>query len=381
MRKIYFKSLCLLVTYAIIIIGAIIYQPKALGENNMTTIQAIVAEWQAVLQSIESYKAEIASANALITDLKNQLNQSNLSVKEREDRINHLENQIAGLNIQISNLKVQVADLEAKLVATQPPAPTPKLLWSDDFTTMPKEAPDQYVIDAPDISMIKLGSFNNQPALRIDLSYDQILNHAGKCKTELGPRAIFSPETLRRYSRLAFRKKFAVGLTICIPTDWQRDGSRCSVMSFHGSEDPGEEGIGRNGCLGIHIGGDKFYAWRCWSKTKIQTGNENRLEITLAIPYVRGTAYRLVWEGIFDWLPQAEGGIGYSKIWINDVLMFDEVGPNAFNDDEPPYFKFGAYEASWGEPDRTRNPDRPIPSKHTVYFQKLRFGYSAEDVK
>lgn len=59
------------------------------------------------------------------------------------------------------------------------------------------------------------------------------------------------------------------------------------------------------------------------------------------------TWHRFVFEIYHDHRTVANGGQGMFKMWINDELKVDHVGPNSFNDQALPYFKIGCYKWPW----------------------------------
>lgn len=303
----------------------------------------LVEEWDALSQERDT----LADQNTLLTE-------ANLDLM--------LENQA---------LKKRIEQLEAQL---PPPSQAP-LLWADDFTRVPVEGPDQYAIDAP-TGKLQAAAFGGSPALDVFIEWKQ-RNAVGKCKSQFGPRF---GEPIERPGRLEFRKTYWLGISFVVPADWQRDGSKCAFLSYHGTEDPQERGIGRRGALGFHVVGDRFTATACWSPKPIQEGNENVDEVWTA-PYERGKPIRIVTQTRFDWRPNSEGGTGLLKLWVDGALKYERQGPLGFNDAEGPYLLLGLYHPSWGE--RPLDGPAPTPTWHHAFYQRLRFGderHGYEDV-
>lgn len=255
---------------------------------------------------------------------------------------------------------LKIAELEARIAQLTSPPPSP-LLWSDNFAQPPKAAPDAYAIDAPP------GTITVVPGgLRTRLTFTDPLNRSGLAKCELGPRF---GERLMRYGRIPFGEERWHAITLTIPETWKRSGSKVSIIDFHGSEDPEEKGIGRNASLSVMIGGDDIYGWRLWSEQSSQVANEHRTEI-FRFPFVRGIPYRFIFRTIFDWHP---AGTGETHIWLSTadappVALFEEHGPNAYNDAEGPYFKFGLYVPAWGP----RPVTTPPVTAHEIVWSDLR---------
>jgi hypothetical protein len=247
------------------------------------------------------------------------------------------------------------------------PHPPPSMvatIFSDDFELLPVGAPGAYSLDAPH------GAFSvaQEGGLNVQIDFLQPLNQNGKCKSELGPRYM---EKSVRYGRIPYLTERWHAATVTIPLDWERDGFKANILEFHGSEDPGESGLGRFGSLNLNIGGDDVYGWRTWNDQKIQTSNDNKLEF-FRMRYERGAKYRFVFRTIFDW---RRVGHGATQVWLRKDhgpvdMVFSEEGPNAYNDDEGPYFKFGLYCPSWNESDRYKY--QFTVKHHSLLFERLR---------
>lgn len=253
----------------------------------------------------------------------------------------------------------RVATLEAQAMV-EPPATVP-LLWLQNFRgeKVPWEA---YRVDAPDGHVDVVFS-----VLNTIIRTTQPKNAQGKMKSELGLREKLGGPLI--YKRLQFRKEYWFAISFRL-FDWKRDGHKCSIIDFHGSEDEKEKGIGRNASLGLHVGGDDIYQWRLWSKNPTQTANENRLEC-FRIPWVSDRWYRILYHVWFDCWPVEESGQGYTEIWLDGERVFQEVGPNAYNDVLGPYFKFGCYMPSWQEnpPEITSGVE-----EHIIHWRDLVIG-------
>jgi hypothetical protein len=162
-----------------------------------------------------------------------------------------------------STKKIWALQAELRALKQAAGSGAPKLLFSDDFTELPKEGPDAYAIDAPP------GAFALVPGggLRVSYATTSPRNHNGLAKAELGPRL---GESMERYGRIPYGVERWHAVTITIPPEWKTDPNKCSVIDVHGTEDPGETGIGRNAPLSLIIWGENFIGWSLWSDKEVR---------------------------------------------------------------------------------------------------------------
>lgn len=270
----------------------------------------------------------------------------------------NLQEHLSEVAMENARLADENDTLKAKLAALQP---KPNFLFQDDFTGMPVSGPTSYAIDAP------LDALLTAPGgLSVKYNYDSPRNQNGKAKAELGPRL---GEKLERYARIPFLLWRWHAVTITVPQEWEDDSNKVSVLDFHGTEDPGEEGIGRNASLSLMIWNKGFVGWRLWSDKPIQTKNEHR-DTIFSTSFVRDLPYRFIYRTVFDW---HRTGAGETDVWIVRgaepvSLLYSERGPNAYNDKEGPYFKLGIYVPSWNIP----NAGAFKATKKRLLFSRLR---------
>ncbi|UXY14277.1 heparin lyase I family protein [Chitiniphilus purpureus] len=146
----------------------------------------------------------------------------------------------------------------------------------------------------------------------------------------------------------ANRKSYWYGFSVQVPTDWVNDSSMDGIVQWHVTSDPGE--ISRSPSLALMVQGDKWMILKRWDDKAISTSNDVKTmhqEVIYQAPINKGRWEDWVFEVKWDYLPQAAGGVGYTRVWRNGQLVVSLDAPNSYNDQNQKYFKIGLYKWDW----------------------------------
>ena len=143
----------------------------------------------------------------------------------------------------------------------------------------------------------------------------------------------------------AMNEEYWYGFSIFIPANWQHDHLRDELAQFHAPPDPGE--VWRNPVLAFDTRRGLWEVWNRWDKRRIQTHPNNHQ-----------SGHRLLWTGPLkkgawnDWVVHVKWnwqGNGFLDVWLNDVQVVNDNGPNCYNDGQQRYFKWGIYKRAWSD--------------------------------
>ena len=160
-------------------------------------------------------------------------------------------------------------------------------------------------------------------------------------------------------------QEYWYSFSIFIPANWQNDDLRDELAQFHAPPDPGE--VWRNPPLGFDTREGKWEIWNRWDKRRIQTHPNNHQ-----------SGHRLLWTGPLhkgqwnDWVVHVKWSYeddGFLEIWLNDVKVVNDNGPNCYNDQHQRYFKWGIYKRAWS----TNSPPFEVHTR-VIYNDGMRIG-------
>lgn len=235
------------------------------------------------------------------------------------------------------------------------------LLWKDDFNTTPPSGMGKYLYTAPPGS-IQATKLSGQKCLMIQCTAGQKKDENKRVRSEL---SLWEPG---RKSRIF--KKDPIGserwyaISIFVPKTWWNDSSKVEILQWHGSEDNGEKGIGRNPPLSLMVMGSNLIIRQLWSAKRIQTSNENRVDLW------RKPLEKAQWMTFVFHMKWSYKKDGFLEVWKDGKKIIDQKNkPNCYNDALGPYFKFGAYWPTAGE-SNTFNKK----ALRTLYYDSLRIG-------
>ncbi|TJZ65634.1 hypothetical protein FAZ21_18035 [Chitiniphilus eburneus] len=156
-------------------------------------------------------------------------------------------------------------------------------------------------------------------------------------------------------------KSYAYGFSLYLPTDWKSDTSMEGVAQWHVTGDPGD--VARSPSLALMIQGDKWVLAKRWDDQAISTSNSLaalHYEVIYEAPLIKGKWEDWAFEVRWDYRPQAAGGIGYTRVWRNGVIVLSSNAPNSYNDQNQKYFKIGLYKWDWNNGAATQTTYRKL---------------------
>jgi hypothetical protein len=164
---------------------------------------------------------------------------------------------------------------------------------------------------------------------------------------------------------LDFFKEYWIGFSIYIPSDWQVSSSRTVLFQIH--DTPKDWSIGLNPIFAISEieNSDNWYIRQRYMTEP--EGEHTKDDQVTAFSDLYGTIERGAWT---DWVIQyrpdyrknSSGGNGVTRVWRNGQQIIDYKGPNAYNQSQGPYIKFGCYKSAW------KNRDLNDPVKERLYY-------------
>lgn len=235
------------------------------------------------------------------------------------------------------------------------------LLWKDDFNSMPPSGPGKYLYTAP-TGAIQLSKMSGEKCLMARCDAGQRKDENGRIRSEMAFWEAGRSARVFKKDPLGSERWYAI--SICVPTTWWYDNSKVEIMQWHGSEDSGEKGIGRNPALSLMVLGSNLIIRQVWSAKRIQTSNENRTDLWKK-PLEKGKWMRFVFH--MKWSYKRDG---FLEVWKDGKKIINQVDqPNCYNDALGPYFKFGIY---WPTASGKNSYDRT--DRRTVYYDSLRIG-------
>ncbi len=237
------------------------------------------------------------------------------------------------------------------------------LLWSDTLDSMPPSGPGKYLYTAPP-GAIKVQTIAGKKGLAIQCIAGQARDSNGRVRSELSLWQAGRTSKIFRKDPIGSERWYA--FSVYIPTSWMYDENKVHLLQWHGTEDPGETGIGRNPALTIIALKGELRIRQLWSARRIQTTNENRVDIW------KGKLEKGVWMRWVFHMKWSYKSDGFLEIWKDGKKIIDQENhPNCYNDAEGPYFNLGVY---W--PGAISRSAYPSSAQHTVHYDTFRIGDS-----
>lgn len=167
-------------------------------------------------------------------------------------------------------------------------------------------------------------------------------------------------------------KEFWYGFSMYVPTYWATDPSSAEILAqLHDRPDTALGETWRSPQISLGIIGGKWYLRNRWDPKPKTIGNDPKPEGNVN-RFDLGPVTKGVWT---DWVVHAKwsyGSDGVLEIWKNGVPVVKYNGPNAYNDQKSPYWKFGVYKPDWKKPDYGSS----VVTSRTLYLDNVRFGDS-----
>lgn len=169
-------------------------------------------------------------------------------------------------------------------------------------------------------------------------------------------------------------KVYWVGLSMYIPKDWVNDPSPEEILDWHMRADPGEQSA--SSPIRMWIKDDKMLLKVSWDSRRIWSPPMEGNEQIWSDKLEKGKWLDFVFKLRFSY---KHDGQGLTMVWKDGNLIANRIGPNAYNDIEGRYLKFGLYKWEW-----IKNPANSITTQRELYFDEIRIGdanASYDDVK
>lgn len=171
--------------------------------------------------------------------------------------------------------------------------------------------------------------------------------------------------------------EFWYGFSIYIPTYWVTDPlSPDIVAQLHERPDTELGETWRSPQLSLAIKGEQWYLGNRWDPKPMTIGNDPKPEGN-KISFDLGSLKKGVWT---DWVVHAKWSYkadGILEIWKNGVPIVQYNGPNAYNDQKSPYWKFGVYKGDW----KKKNYGGSVVTNRVLYLDNVKFGDSNSSYK
>ena len=170
------------------------------------------------------------------------------------------------------------------------------------------------------------------------------------------------------YLKQTLNQEYWYGFSTYFPNTWRPDTQSELFVQWHAVADKREGETARPPVLAIYIYGEDYYIKKRWDSKR----NSNHLKIP----------HKKLWGGPItpdlgrwtDWvfhLKWSFGNDGFVKVWKNGKQIVSDNGPNCYNDERGPYFRFGVYKWPWRQsPERARS----TVTERTIYFDEIRIG-------
>ncbi|MBU6953472.1 polysaccharide lyase [Hahella sp. HN01] len=164
--------------------------------------------------------------------------------------------------------------------------------------------------------------------------------------------------------RARMNETYWYSFSMFIPRDFPVHKNRLVLGQWHAESDSEQEdSLGRSPVLSQRFVDGQFYIQSRHSDVKIQTTTETaKHKLYKTRPFTLGEWNDFVYQ--VHWSYKDDGLI---NVWLNGEQIVHYTGPNAYNDDQGPYFKFGLYRDD-------------TPETYTVYYDEYRCGQSRKDV-
>ena len=175
--------------------------------------------------------------------------------------------------------------------------------------------------------------------------------------------------TRQGYMYQEIGKEYWYGFSTYLPKDYVMDNSTEIIAQFHGTPDEGEAWFLPN--LGLHITENHYEINRFWDSKHITNWSQRDGDDHYTFGNIQSDLGKWTdWVFNVKW-DYNKGGVGFTKIWKDGVMIFDNKGPNCTNDDLGPFLRFGLYKWDW------KHTEEEIPSNTThrvVYHDEYKIG-------
>lgn len=235
------------------------------------------------------------------------------------------------------------------------------LLWSDELNVQPPVGPGKYLYSAPS-GAITLRNMAGETGLMIRCRAGQPRDSNGRVRSEI---SLWEPgRKAKIFKKDPIGSERWYAYSIYLPTDWWQDENKIHLVQWHGTEDAGETGIGRNPPLTLIALRSELRIRQLWSARRIQSANENRTDLWKG-KLERGKWLRFVFH--MKWSYKSDG---FLEVWKDGKKIVDQRNhPNCYNDAEGPYFNLGLY---W--PAAIVKYAYSSTAQHTAYYDLFKVG-------
>ena len=144
---------------------------------------------------------------------------------------------------------------------------------------------------------------------------------------------------LGRLVREPFEKDRWYAFSVLLPEGWTPDPENEVIAQWHGSKDVffGEKG-GRGPPLAVRVVGNEWRITHGFDEDLVSSPGAKASRIVARSPISPGK-----WVDFLFHVRWSYQGTGLTRIWMNDELVVDLKGSNAYNDFRGVYLKIGNY--------------------------------------
>jgi hypothetical protein len=165
-------------------------------------------------------------------------------------------------------------------------------------------------------------------------------------------RTSYRTEVTTPKNLLKFTETHWIGFSVYVPDDWEKSDTWEVIWQLHDHPLVWGQKLDFSPILGIRIGpnSDKWLIIQDYVQTP--EGTQHSSDLRRGFSDTFGTVARGQWTDFVieycpDWRNLNNGGTGVTSIWLNGDQIVDYHGPNAVNQANSPYIKFGAYKSGW----------------------------------
>lgn len=167
-------------------------------------------------------------------------------------------------------------------------------------------------------------------------------------------------------------KEFWYGFSMYVPTYWETDALSSEILAqLHDQPDTDLGKTWRSPQVSLGIKGEQWYLRNRWDSEPKTIINSLNSKVNIN-DFDLGLVKKGAWT---DWVVHAKwsyGADGILEIWKDGVRVVQYNGPNAYNDQKSPYWKFGVYKPDWKKP----NYGGSVVTSRTIFLDNVKFGDS-----
>jgi hypothetical protein len=180
----------------------------------------------------------------------------------------------------------------------------------------------------------------------------------------------YRTEVTTQKNALRYFETHWIGFSIYVPEDWAPSSTWETIFQLHDHPEDWSVNLHPIFTIGIETGTNQWLITQRYLQKP--EGSQSKSDQKTAFLETFGTVARGKWTDFVieyrpDWRSNSDGGVGLTKIWRNGAVLKDYRGPNAYNQANSPYIKFGVYKSAW----KDRGLNDPV-LRRTYHFDEVR---------